>query len=280
MMCRVLEVSRSSYYSWKQHPLGKRKERIETIESAISRVYFKVHGRYGSPRISRELASENIKISRKTVAKHMKRMGLKSKLSRKYKATTDSSHREPVAENILNREFTANAPGEKCVSDITYLPTSDGFLYLTTVIDLFDRKVIGWNISDGMTAQQTVIAALNKAAKNRCLKEKMIFHSDRGVQYACKNTVNFISSFGFIQSMSRKGNCWDNAVAESFFKSLKTELIYGQKLMTKEQMRIAMFEYLEIWYNQNRRHSFLKYLTIPEFWERYRAINNNVKPAA
>lgn len=167
----------------------------------------------------------------------MKEMGLRSNVWRKHKVTTDSSHKKPVAENILNRDFVSLSPATKCVSDITYLKTKEGFLYLTVVIDLFDRDVIGWNISDGMSAQQTVLPAIKKADANRNFAKGMIFHSDRGVQYACKATVNTLKSYRIIRSMSRKGNCWDNAVAESFFKSLKTELIYGNKLMCKVTVR-------------------------------------------
>lgn len=279
-MCRVLSISRSSYYSWKKSPISNLNKRKDQMKYAIQRVYFQAKGRYGSPRITQELKEEGINVSRKTVAKYMQQMGIKSKLSRKYKVTTNSSHKESVSENILNREFAAKAAGEKCVSDITYLPTCEGFLYLTTIIDLFDRKVIGWSISDEMTTQKTVIAALVKAVNNRVLNEGMIFHSDRGIQYASKATVNFLSACKFIQSMSRKGNCWDNAVAESFFKSIKTELIYGHKLRTKEQMRIDVFEYLEIWYNKKRRHSYLQYLTIPEFWNKYETHKMNINPAA
>lgn len=275
MMCRVLEVSRSSYYHWRKNPIGKRADyRIKT-ERLIQQAYTASKGRNGSPRIAKDLESQGVKISRKTVAKYMRRIGLRSKLARKYKPTTDSSHREPVAENLLNRDFISLSPATKCVSDITYIQTKEGFLYLTVIIDLFDRDVIGWTLSDGMTARETVIAALEKAAKNRCFQQNMMFHSDRGVQYACKATVNTLKSYSITQSMSRKGNCWDNAVAESFFKSLKTELIYGQKLMPKEQIRLEIFEYIEIWYRKKRRHSYLDYNTITEFNQNYQTINND-----
>ena len=153
----------------------------------------------------------------------------------------------------------------KCVSDITYLP----FLYLTIVMDLFNRDIIGWSLSSNMTAQNTVIAALNKAAKNTLFQDRMIFHSDRGVQYAALATVNTLNSYNIVQSMSRKGNCWDSAVAESLFKSLKTELIYGSKLRNKQQMKTAIFEYLKIWYRKQRRDSYLGYQTIIEFNKKY-----------
>lgn len=264
-MCRLLEVSRSSYYNWLKYPVGKRLERSQELDQQIKAVYFKAKGRYGSPRIAEELNRSGIRVSRPTVAKHMKQMGIKSKFSRKYIVTTDSSHKESVAENILNRDFAALSAREKCVSDITYLPTKDGFLYLTIVMDLFNRDIIGWTLSSNMTARDTVISAVNKAAQNGGFQQNMIFHSDRGVQYAAKATVNTLNSYGVIQSMSRKGDCWDNAVAESFFKSLKTEMIYGYKIMDKKRMRTAVFEYIEIWYRKQRRHSYLGYKTINEF---------------
>lgn len=272
-MCRVFKVSRSSYYYWLKYPIGKRSQQVKEMENQIQNVYFKAKGCYGSPRIKEELCKSGTDVSLPTVAKYMKRMGLKSKYSRKYKATTDSSHKEPVAENILNRDFTSFSPSRKCVSDITYLPTKDGFLYLTIVMDLFNRDITGWTLSSNMTAQDTVIAAINKAAANSPFQEHMIFHSDRGVQYAAKATVNTLKSYKIIQSMSRKGNCWDNAVAESFFKSLKIELLYGYKLMDKKQMRLAIFEYIEVWYRKQRRHSYLNYQTIEEFNENYRKQN-------
>lgn len=278
MMCKVLEVSPSAYYAWRKEPFGKRHKQSCLIRSNIERIYYESKGRYGSPRIAKEMTNTGLSVSRRTIAKYMKQMGLKSKLSRKYRQTIDYSHKEPVAENILNRDFVSKYPGIKCVSDITYLPTTHGFIYLTVVIDLFDRQPIGWNISERMTAEQTIIPALEKASRNRSLQKYMIFHSDRGVQYACKTTVNYLKSCNFSQSMSRKGNCWDNAVAESFFKTLKTELIYGNKLLSKLDTKTAVFEYLETWYNKKRRHSYLNYLTIPEFWEQYENNNLNITP--
>lgn len=273
MMCRVFKVSRSSYYYWLKYPIGKRSQQIKEMEDRIQAVYFKTKGRYGSPRIREELCKSGSDVSLPTVAKYMKRMGLKSKYSRKYKPTIDSSYKESVADNILNRDFSSFSPSSKCVSDITYLPTKDGFLYLTIVMDLFNRDITGWTLSSNMTAQDTVIAAINKAVANSPFQENMIFHSDRGVQYAAKATVNTLKSYNLIQSMSRKGNCWDNAVAESFFKSLKTELLYGYKLMDKKQMGLAIFEYIEVWYRKQRRHSYLNYQTIEEFNEQYRIQN-------
>lgn len=195
----------------------------------------------------------------------MKELGLRSKLSKKFKVTTNSKHNYLVVENVLDRNFIVADPSKVWVSDITYIQTKEGFLYLTTIIDLYDRKIIGWSLSNGMSTEETSLAAWKMALKNRIVQKGLIFDSDRGVQYANKKFSNTIESYNVRRSMSRKGNCWDNAVAESFFKSLKTELIYGNKLISKERMEMEIFEYIEIWYNKKRRHSTLNYKTIEEF---------------
>ncbi|WP_242400756.1 IS3 family transposase [Flavobacterium indicum] len=264
-MCKVLEVGSSSYYKWKSKTLSKRTIRKNEIKQQITTIYFASKQRYGSPRITIELNTLGYKISRITVAKYMNELGLKSKLSKKFKVTTDSKHNYLVVENVLNRNFMVANPSKVWVSDITYIQTKEGFLYLTTIIDLYDRKMIGWSLSNTMNTEDTTLSAWKMAIKNRIVEKGLIFHSDRGVQYANKKFANTIESYGVIRSMSRKGNCWDNAVAESFFKSLKTELIYGNKLITKKQMELEIFEYIEIWYNKKRRHSSLNYKTIEEF---------------
>jgi transposase InsO family protein len=269
-MCKVLEVSSSSYYKWKTKPISNRALKMNLIKEKITVIYFSSKQRYGSPRITIELISLGYQISRVTVAKYMRELGLRSKLCKKFKVTTNSKHNYLVVENILNRAFTVTEPSKVWVSDITYIQTKTGFLYLTTIIDLYDRKLIGWSLSDGMSTEQTSLAAWRMAIKNRPIQKELIFHSDRGVQYASKKFVNTIESYNIKRSMSRKGNCWDNAVAESFFKSLKTELIYGNKLISKEQMKLEIFEYIEIWYNKKRRHSALNYMNIEEF-------NNQIK---
>ena len=236
----------------------------------IKYLYFEFKQRYGSPRIHSELNALGYRISLKTVAKYMQELGLRSKLSKKFRITTNSKHNYLTVSNLLNRDFNASKPSMKWVSDITYIQTQEGFLYLTRVIDLYDRKVIGWSLSHTMSTEETSLAAWKMAIKNRSIKKGMLFHSYRGIQYASKKFTNLLDSYGVIRSMSRKGNCWDNAVAESFFKSLKTELIYGNKLSTRAKMKTKIFEYIEIWYNKNRRHKTLGYKTIFEF-------NNNLK---
>lgn len=276
-MCKVLSIGLRSYYDWKSRAVSDRKLKAIAIQEEIKTIYFKRKQRYGSPRITMDLQVKGIKVSRVTVAKYMKQMGLHSKLGRKFRTTTDSKHSYRIMENILNREFKVTEPSKVWVSDITYIHTKEGFVYLTTVIDLYDRKCIGWSISDGMSTEETSLAAWKMALKNRNISKGLIFHSDRGVQYACGKFVNTLDSYKMItRSMSRKGNCWDNAVAESFFKTLKTEQIYGNKLVSKAQMKMDLFEYIEVWYNRERRHSAIGNLTIQEFWNK----KSNLKNAA
>lgn len=266
-MCKVLGVGLRSYYDWKSNAVSDRKLKAILIKEKIRTFYFFFKQRYGSPRITTELQVKGNKISRGTVAKYMRELGLASKLGRKFKATTNSKHNHNIMENVLDRKFTVSGPSKVWVSDITYIRTKEGFLYLTTVIDLYDRKCIGWSLSNGMSTEETSLAAWKMAVKNRSITKGLIFHSDRGVQYASERFSNYLDSYKIItRSMSRKGNCWDNAVAESFFKTLKTEQIYGNKLTTKEQMKLDVFEYIEIWYNKKRRHSAIENKTIEEFW--------------
>ena len=264
-MCKVLKVSQSGYYRYKKNIISNRAQKMNVLKEKITTIYFESKQRYGSPRLTIELNALGYNISRITIAKYMKQLGLYSKLSKKFKVTTDSKHNYLVVENVLNRQFLVNQPSKAWVSDITYIHTKEGFLYLTTIMDLYDRKIIGWSLSDGMSTNETTLASWKMAIKNRNVQTGLIFHSDRGVQYANNKFVNVLESYKTTRSMSRKGNCWDNAVAESFFKSLKTELIYGNKLVTKDQMKLLIFEYIEIWYNQKRRHSALDYMTITEF---------------
>jgi transposase InsO family protein len=264
-MCKVLKVSQSGYYRWKNNFISFRAKKSSVLKEKITTIYFESKQRYGSPRITIELNALGYKISRITVAKYMKQLGLRSKLSKKIKATTDSKHSYLMVENVLNRQFSVTEPSKVWVSDITYIYTKEGFMYLTTIMDLYDRKIIGWSLSNGMSTNETTLASWKMAIRNRNIDANLIFHSDRGVQYANNKFANVLESYKVTRSMSRKGNCWDNAVAESFFKTLKTESIYGNKLISKEQMKLQIFEYIEIWYNQKRRHSALNYRTIKEF---------------
>jgi putative transposase len=266
-MCKVLKISRSGYYAWLHRKVSLREKRSEKLKIEIKRIFEWSKKRYGSPRITIELNSQGIKTSKPLVAKLMQELGLKSIVKKKFKITTYSEHKFTIAKNHLNREFITARPNQVWVSDITYLRSKEGWSYLTTVIDLYDRKVIGWALSNRMHAGQTVIPAFKMAKINRPLvhHEQLVFHSDRGVQYACDAFRNELKkSKDIIQSMSRKGNCWDNAVAESFFKTLKTELIYHNKYQTRKELELSVFEYIETWYNKKRRHSHLMNLTIFE----------------
>lgn len=222
--------------------------------------------RYGSPRIAKVLNKKNILVSRPRVARIMKKLHLRSIVKKKFKVTTDSNHKFTVPENKLDRNFKPGTLGVAWVSDITYIRTKQGWLYLTTVIDLGDRKVIGWSLSVTMKAIDTVIPAFRMAQKNRPITQELIFHSDQGVQYACNEFRDLLEANPLIiRSMSRKGNCWDNAVAESFFKTLKAECIYQNKFVDKDQAAILIFEYIETWYNRRRMHSALGYMSPEEF---------------
>jgi transposase InsO family protein len=266
MMARLLKISSRSYYNYTRGIYSFRELKREELEWRIQQVYAQTKGRYGSPRIAAEITAGGYAVSANTVCKYMKRMGLRSKLSCRHKAKHSyEPHSLCICPNHLERNFTVDAPGKAWVSDITYIRAKENFVYLTTVIDLYDRKVIGWSLSDNLTAKDTCVKAFQMAIKNRKVSEGMIFHSDRGVQYACEEFRNQIKG-KIVQSMSRKGNCWDNAVAESFFRNLKCEMIYGNKTLTAKEMEIKIFEYIEIWYNKKRRHSALENLTMDEFW--------------
>ena len=265
-MCKVLEVSRSAYYAWCNGKSCKREENNTALVNEIRVVYNNSKGTYGSPRIAKELNCKGISVSKRRVAKLMKKEGIQSKIRKKYKVTTDSNHRYPVAKNILSRNFDIDEIGTAWVSDITYIPTNEGWLYLTVILDLADRKAIGWALSDSLKACYTVTPAWQMAIKNRPTHKNLLFHSDRGVQYACDEfSFQLKRNKNVTQSMSRKGNCWDNAVAESFFKTLKVECVYQTKFETKKQAELAIFQYIETWYNRNRRHSAINGLTILEY---------------
>ena len=261
-----MKVSSSGYYYWLQHPISLRASKQDELLKQIEQIHLKSKCRYGSPRIARELKVQGIRASRPRVARLMRKAHIRSIISKKYRVqTTDSKHLYALAENLLNRDFSADKLGQKWVSDLTYIKTDEGWLYLTTVLDLADRKVIGWALSDTMEASQTSVPAWKMAVRNRAVNSELIFHSDRGIQYACNEFKKQLSGLSVLQSMSRKGNCWDNAVAESFFKTMKTEMIYHEKFQTRAEAKLAIFEYIEIWYNRERRHSTLGYLTPCEF---------------
>ena len=265
LMSKVLKVSPSAFYAWKNGSSTYRIVRELDVKEKIESIFIDSRYSYGSPRIHAYLQENGHKVSRGLVARVMRKFGLRSVHARKFKVTTDSKHKYPVSENILNREFEASHPSQKWVSDLTYISTNEGWLYFTVIIDLFDRKVIGWALSDNMTAKQTTVKAWKMALNNRPILDELIFHSDRGIQYACSEFTQLIKLPHVRQSMSRKGNCWDNAVAESFFKTLKKECVYRNKYRTRSEAELSIFQWVEGWYNTNRIHSTLKQKSIKQF---------------
>lgn len=262
MMCKVFEVSKSGYYASVKRPESKRKQQNEKILALIKEEHQVSKQRYGSPRISKALRAKEVHVSRPRVARLMKQAQIRAKVARRFKVTTDSKHSFAVSENLLNRNFTATTTGQAWVSDITYIRTFAGWLYLTVVLDLADRKVIGWSLSETMKAKDTTVAALKMALIHRPIVQDLIFHSDRGVQYCCDEFRKQLKAYPFIrQSMSRRANCWDNAVAESFFKTLKVEGVYGNKFENQKVAAMEIFQFIEIWYNRTRLHSSLGYHT-------------------
>jgi transposase InsO family protein len=263
-MCRVFEVSRSGYYRWLKRKPSHRELDNQRLDAEIREVYESSQGRYGSPKIARELRDRGRRVDKNRVAKRMRLAGLRSKIRRKYRVTTDSKHHFAVSANLLKRDFTATAPDKVWVSDITYLSTSSGWLYLTVIIDLFSRMVVGWALSSSLS-HEMVVAALKRALNRRRPTKGLVFHSDRGVQYACDDFRKELGRHKFTQSMSRKGDCWDNAVAESFFAILKTELVYHHRYDGHQDALHSVFEYIEVFYNRQRRHSSLDYLCPAEY---------------
>jgi transposase InsO family protein len=264
VMCKVLRASRSGYYVWRQRRVSPRQLRRQELLEQIIKIYDDSRGNYGSPRITRELRKNGIVVNRKTVEELMKENSIQAKRKKKFKATTNSNHNLPIAKNLLKRNFKTEKLNQAWVGDITYIPTEEGWLYLATCIDLFSRKVVGWSMSSRMTAD-IVVDAFRMALFRQKRNAPQIMHSDRGSQYASDAFRDELKLHGCKQSMSRKGDCWDNAVAESFFGSLKTELVHHEKYKTREAARLSIFDYIEMFYNRRRLHSFLNYLSPEEF---------------
>ena len=264
-MCKVFKVTKSSYYRWLSEGPSDRWKENEQLLVEIMEIFEESKDSYGSIRMTRELKERGRNVGQNRVANMMRAAGLQARKPKKFKVTTDSKHNYPVAPNLLDQEFYATGPGEFWVSDLTYVRTKNGWLYLTVIIDLYDRKVIGWSMSRGLSAAETIIPAWMMATMNRPVTQKLIFHSDRGVQYACNEFTKTLRAISFIvQRMSRKGNCWDNVVAESFFKTIKVEWIYRHTFINQEQAQLSIFKWIESGYNRRRRHSALDYQKIEE----------------
>jgi transposase InsO family protein len=269
-MCEFLSVSRSAYYDWLAHrPTAREQEDAELIE--IIRDLFK-QGRenYGTRCLKKALLKKGWHVSRRRIARLMRQAGLACKTKRKFKATTDSKHSLPIAPNLLDRQFHAAQPNQKYVGDITYIHTQEGWLYLAVVIDLFSRQVVGWSMSERMQAK-LVNDALLMAIWKRKPGKGLIWHTDRGSQYASDSHRALLHEHGIIQSMSRKGNCWDNAVAESFFHTLKTELVHQRRYETRIEAKQGIFEYIEVFYNRERLHSTNNYLSPVDYEMQFKA---------
>ena len=267
-MCEILRISRSCYYAWCRTRHSKpAKEKIE-LSQRIKEIFEQSNQTYGSRRVRKKLIAAGYRVSRRRIRRIMKELALHCRTKRKFKMTTDSNHSNPVAPNLLNRQFDVKAPDTAYVGDITYIWTKEGWLYLATVIDLFSRRVVGWSMSNRMTAA-LVNNALTSALWKRKPKKGLIWHTDRGSQYASHSHRSLIKSYGLIQSMSRRGNCWDNSVAESFFKTLKTELVYHYNFNTRDEAQRAIFEYIEVFYNRQRLHSANGYQSPSEYEENF-----------
>jgi len=260
LMCRVLSVPSSGYYAWRSLTPSKRAQARAALDARVCAEFEARKGRAGAPRLARHL-----RWNRRQVAESLRRQGLRAKAARKYKATTNSNHSLPVAENLLQQNFTAQRPNQVWVGDITYIATGEGWLYLAVVLDLFSRKVVSWSMSDRMTAA-LVCDALRMALFGRKRPHGVIMHSDRGSQYCSHEHRALLAKHGLIASMSAKGDCYDNAAMESWNHSLKVEAIRGERLETREQAKAIVFEYIEVDYNRTRLHSTLGYLS-PERFE-------------
>ncbi|MEM8899238.1 MAG: IS3 family transposase [Bacteroidota bacterium] len=269
-MCRVFQVCRSGYYRWLRAGKSARALENEELLSLIREIYEQSKGRYGSPKIHDQLFKRGYKVSVNRVARLMQVAGIKSIVHRKvFRAcSTDSTHDHPICENVLDRDFSPSAPAKVWVSDISYIPTEEGWLYLTIIMDLFDRKIIGWALSEGLSTEETTLPAFKMACTNREVEEGLIFHSDRGIQYAAKAFRDILPQ-EVIQSMSRKANCWDNALAENFFNILKKELVYHTRFVDKQTAKRELFYFIEIWYNRQRTYSTLGYMTPHEFGQHF-----------
>lgn len=265
-MCAILEVSRSGYYRWRKRKKSKREEENERLLKQIKMIFELSKKTYGSPSIKTALSDEGITVGKNRVARIMRKNAIRAKTKKKYKVTTNSKHSRPVAANLLNQNFIVTVPNKIWVSDITYIWTAEGWLYLATILDLYSRRIVGWAVKERLT-DDLVIEAFEMACLNRNPLPGLIFHSDRGSQYASCEFRKLLSARGFLQSMSGAGNCYDNACAESFFHTLKTELVYFEHYRTREEAKTSLFEYIEMFYNRFRRHSTLGYKSPARFEE-------------
>ena len=265
-MCRILEVSRNGFYDWRNRPASDRTTRRQELTAQIRQAHGQSRGLYGSPRVHQEVLARGLKACVNTVAKIMKKEGIRSRIHKKFKPrTTDSAHGLPVSGNLLARQFNPSTINRAWCCDITYIFTDEGTMYLAAVLDLASRRIVGWAMADHMRSDLCQ-AALRMALQQRCVEAGLLCHSDRGVQYAAEDYQALLKAHGLICSMSARGDCYDNAAMESFWGTLKTEEVYQKRYATRSQARLELFEYLEVFYNRQRRHSSLGYVS-PETFE-------------
>jgi putative transposase len=264
LLCETLGVSPAGYYAWRGRPASARRQRRDALVVEIRAVHAEVKGRYGSPRVHAELVARGQACCVNTVAKLMRQLGIAARAAKKFRCTTDSDHDLPVAENLLGRQFDPASPNEAWVADITYVPTREGWLYLAAVEDLYSRMVVGWSMAAHLESR-LVVDALELAVQRRLPGEGLLAHSDRGSQYASEHYQLLLARHGITCSMSRRADCWDNAPMESFFASLKKELVHGADFATRAGARAAVVEYIEVFYNSRRRHSSLGYVSPQEY---------------
>jgi putative transposase len=269
-LCRVLGVSRQGYYAFAKRPPAQRVTDDAKLHHRVREVFADNKGRYGSPRVLRQLRREGVPSSKRRVERAMRGMGLCARPGRRFRVTTKADPSHPVERNVLARDFTATRPNERWVTDITYLWTAEGWCYLAVILDLYSRSAVGWALATTLSTELP-LAALDMAVKRRRPEAGLLHHSDRGCQYTSADYRNALASLNVTVSMSRKGNCWDNAVAESFFATLKAELVHTQSWSGRLELRAAVFEYIEVFYNRRRLHSSLDYRSPAEVEELYAA---------
>ena len=268
MMCRVLSVSRAGFYAWLKRPVSPRDQRRVLVGMAVEEAYTAFKRRYGAPRLTTELNAQGIECSLNHVATLLRERGLRARNGKGFRYCARTEARTNVNDNLLRRNFAAPAPNQKWVSDITYIKVGRTWLYLAAVMDLFSRKIVGWALDNHMR-EGLILEALDMAVSNREINHGALIHSDRGVQYRGNEYQEALRMHGLRCSMSRKGNCWDNAVMESFFSRLKVELIYAENYKTVEEARSGVFEYIEMFYNRTRRHSAIGYVSPYDFERQY-----------
>lgn len=269
-LCRAMQVSQSGYRAWSTRTSSARALDNEKLTEQICRLYEQKRQTYGSVRLTDDLHELGVKVSRNRVARLMRAAGLKVVASKRFTITTDSNHAFPVSENVLNREFSCATPNAKWSADITYIWTGEGWIYLAVILDLFSRRIVGWATGIGLD-RSLVLSALDQAQQQRCPSAGLVCHSDRGSQYASGDYQTQLKESGIVCSMSRKGNCWDNAPTESFFATLKKELVHRCRFASRALAHSALFEWIEVWYNRQRKHSTLGYLSPVKFEEVYRS---------